>query len=387
MNSICPACATEPRPPSRFVSAQSRRRFVQSLALAGAGWASGLPSLPAAENAPAERARRLDIKLGFDNFSIRGLGWKAGRILEYAATLKVDSVFFSDLKVYESLDDAHLRELKGKADGLGLSIQAGTFSICPTSKACTKDYGTPEEHLALGIRVAKAVGSSVLRCVLGNGDDRKVEGGIDRQIAETVKVLKNVRSRALDAGVKIAVENHAGDMQAPELVGLIETAGRDFVGATMDSGNATWTIEAPMENLEILGPYALATGMRDSMVWDSPDGAIVQWTAIGDGAVDFKAYVKRYAQLCPNTPFQLEIISGFQRPVPYLKPDFWKPYPKVLAKDFAPFLALARKGHAIDPFRPPAGTDRRVAEQEYQKAELERSVRYCREVLGLGLKA
>lgn len=370
-------------------SAASRRHFLQSLAVAGAGLAAGMPSLRAAEAAgtAATTVPRLGLKLGFDNFSIRGFGWKAGRILDYAATLKVDSVIFSDLKVYESHDDGYLKELKAKADALGIAIQAGTYSICPTSKSCTKDYGTPEEHLALGLRVAKTVGSSVLRCVLGNGEDRKVEGGIEKQIAETVKVLKNVRGKALDAGVKIAVENHAGDMQAPELVGLIEAAGRDFVGATMDNGNATWTLEAPMENLEILGPYTLTTGMRDSMIWDTPEGAVVQWTAIGEGAVDFKAYVKRFAQLCPNAPFQLEIISGFQRPMPYLKADFWKPYPKMLAKDLAPFLALARKGHPIDPFKAPAGVDRKVAEQEYQKAELERSVRYCRDVLGLGLKA
>ena len=52
------------------------------------------------------------------------------------------------------------------------------------------------------------------------------------------------------------MENHAGDMQAWELVNLIEAAGPDFVGATMDPGNATWTMEDPMVNLELLGPYA-----------------------------------------------------------------------------------------------------------------------------------
>ena len=69
-----------------------------------------------------------------------------------------------------------------------------------------------------------------------------------------MKVLKSCRSRALDAGVKVAVENHAGDMQARELVTLIEAAGKDFVGAVVDSGNATWTLEEPLGNLEILGP-------------------------------------------------------------------------------------------------------------------------------------
>ena len=52
-------------------------------------------------------------------------------------------------------------------------------------------------------------------------------------------MLKHGRSRALDAGVKIAIENHAGDMQSWELVQLIESAGKDYVGANLDMGNAT----------------------------------------------------------------------------------------------------------------------------------------------------
>jgi hypothetical protein len=81
-----------------------------------------------------------------------------------------------------------------------------------------------------------------------------------------------------------------------------------------------------MQNLEILGPYAATTGIRDSAIWESPEGAWVQWTAMGEGDIDFKAYMSRYAELCPNVPVILEIISGITRPYPYLKPDFWKPY-------------------------------------------------------------
>ena len=108
----------------------------------------------------------------------------------------------------------------------------------------------------------------MLRVVLGNGDDRRTEGGIEARIADTVKVCQSQRSRAVDAGVKIAVENHAGDMQAWELVALIEAAGKDYVGANMDSGNATWTMEDPLASLEILAPYVLTTSLRDSAIWD-----------------------------------------------------------------------------------------------------------------------
>ena len=205
-------------------------------------------------------------------------------------------------------------------------------------------------------------------------------------IAETVKVLKRVRGFAVDCGVQVAVENHAGDMQAAELVTLIEAAGADFVGATMDSGNATWALEDPLDNLEVLGPYALTTGIRDSALWPTRDGAVLQWTAMGEGVVDWKRYFRRFAELCPNTPVQLEIISGRPIPIPYFEDDFWEAYPNVRPREFARFLKLGRDGTPRRPFRVTSGATGKHAEGRYQKEQLERSVRFCREGLGLGLK-
>lgn len=329
---------------------------------------------------------RPQIKLGFDNFSIRAFGWKAPQLLGYAASLKLDTVLFSDLDVYENHSDAYLKDIRKKAADLGLEIQAGTGGICPSSNYFRDRFGTAEEHLTLAIKVARTLGSPVVRCYLGNSEDRKSEGGIDVHIKNTVEVCKRVRSVALDSGVKIAIENHSGDMQAWELVRLIEDAGRDYVGATMDSGNATWTLEDPLVNLEILGPYAVTTGIRDSAVWENADGAVVQWAAMGDGIVDFKVYMERFAQLCPNVPVQLEIISGSPRAFPYFKDSFWKPYPKVRPHEFARFVSLANRGKPVEPFKAPEGVDRKEADRRFQKAQLERSIRYCKEVLGLGLK-
>lgn len=362
----------------------SRRRFVKSLVVAGAG--AALEASTPGQSSSAVTTRN-KIKLGFDNFSIRAFGWKAPRLLDYAASLKVDSLFLSDLDVYESFNDSYLKEIKAKADGLGIQIHAGTGSICPSSKTFDKKRGTAEEHLALTIRVARAVGSPVARCYLGNADDRRSPGGIEAHIKNVIKVCKSVRRQALDAGVKVGVENHAGDMQSWELVTLIEEAGRDFVGAAMDPGNATWALEDPLRNLETLGPYAVTTSVRDSVVWEYEDGAKVQWAAVGEGTVDFPAYMKRFAELCPGVPVHIETISGFARPLPYLKSDFWKSYEKARAHDFAMFVALAKRGKSIDPFKVAEGKDKRAAEQEYQKGELERSLKYCREALGLGLKS
>src|SRR5438105_8251553 len=319
-----------------------RRAFLKMTAMTSAGLA--LAGIASSAEAPAAKKK---LKLGFDNFSIRAMNWKAPALLDYAASLKLDSILISDLDAYESLEQKPLKEVKAKADDLGIQIHAGTWSICPTSKFFKNKWGTAEEHLALGIRVAKELGSPVIRCILGMGDDRKTEGGIEARIADTIKICKACRSRAMDAGVKIAIENHAGDMQAWELVELIETAGKEYVGATLDSGNATWTMEDPLASLQTLGPYTLSTGIRDSMVWGYNDGVKVQWTAMGEGLVDWKVYIEKFTKLCPHAPINLEIISGFSRALPLYQPDYWKIWPKARASDLARFLAMARLGKPL----------------------------------------
>jgi sugar phosphate isomerase/epimerase len=340
----------------------------------------------AAAAAAIPRVAPRKIKLGFDNFAVRAMGWKGAELLDYAASLKVDVLFITDLDAFGSLEEAALKDLKKKADDLGVQIYAGSWSICPTSYRFKNTWGSAEEHLRLALKVAKLVGSPVARVILGSGEDRVKGAGIEEHIASTVKVCKAVKAQAVDSGVKIAIENHAGDLQSWELAALIEEAGKDYVGANFDAGNAVWALEDPIANLEALGPYAVSNSLRDSAVWETPEGCVVQWTAVGEGQIDWKAYMAKYAELCPNVPFCIETISGFNRPFNYLKPEFWKAWPKARAHEFSRFVAFAKRGKARDPWKAPAGVDRKKADQDYQKGELERSIKYCRETLGLGTK-
>ena len=192
------------------------------------------------------------------------------------------------------------------------------------------------------------------------------------------------RADALKAGLKIAIENHGGDLHSWECRQLIEAAGTDFVGCNFDSGNAAWTLEDPMDALETLGPVTICSSLRDNMVWATPEGAAVQWTAAGDGLIDWKALAARWAQLCPQVPIMIETISGAQRAFPYKQPDFWKHYdrrPEKLAK----FEALAARGRPLTAFKAPAGTEGKTVTQEFQKAEIAKSIAYLRREIGLGL--
>ena len=329
----------------------------------------------------------MQLPLGIDNYSLRAVGWNAAQLIDYAASLRLDVLMLSDLAVFGTREETHLRDLRARAADHGLALQVGMLSISPSSVMFDPRRGTAGEQLRETIRVAAAVGSPLARCVLGKVDDRRSPGGIGARIAETVAVLHSVRSFAQDHGIKVAVENHAGDLQARELLGLIDAAGRDWVGALVDAGNATWALEEPLRTLELLAPVALTTGIRDSALWPAPDGAMLQWAAVGEGSVDFKSYFAQFARLCPQVPVVLETISGRPIPIPFRAPGFWDAYPGNDPREFAGFTAWLERGRPRPPFVPPAGAAGVLAEQEQQRAELERSVRYCREVLGLGRRS
>ena len=340
----------------------NRRHFLQSTLTAAA--ASVVPELRAAPTGK--------LMIGMDYFATRATGWKATQIIEYAASLKLDALFLSELVPFESFEDDYLKKLRAQIDAAGIKVYVGGRSICKTSNMWEGKYGTPDETMALIIRVAKALGSPVARCVLGNYKDRATDGGIARHQEEVLKVFKAAKSRCEAEGIKISIENHAGDQQSQELRALIETAGKDYVGACIDPGNAVWALEDPMHNLEVLGPVVNCSSVRDSMIWETPEGAMVQWTAIGEGLVDYSAYMKRFAELAPGVALMVETISGFSRPMPYLKDEFWKSYPNAPASSLAGWLAMMKRGHEIPPFKAP----NKEAEATYQKGELERSVKW-----------
>ena len=362
-------------------SGVSRRSFIQK---AGRGIAAA-PLATLAAGAPPAGA---PVRLGIDLFSIRSQGWSAFQFLDYAAKLGVEVVHFSEPRFLGGLEESHLRKVKTHADKLELSIEIGLGCICPTSKRFVASDGPAEEQLIRMFGVAKLLGSPIVRAYLGSWQDRA--GGMEPHIERTVKVLRGVRSRALDLGLKVAMENHAGDLQAREMKTLIEEAGRDYVGSCLDSGNPVWAIEDPHLTLETLAPYVLTTHARDSAVWEEPGkGIAVQWTAMGEGTVGIDRWLKRFAELCPGRPLSLEIIITRQPRIHnYLDPAFWDSFRSTPAWEFARFLRLAREGSPRHPPEPPGGAKPNSAEYkafliEEERTALERSIRSARTSLGL----
>ncbi len=352
-----------------------------------------LQALPAAlAGAAAAASEEVPVKLGFDTYSIRAFQWKVPQLLDYAASQKLDTIQISALSDYESFDAAYLQRVKEQAARLGIAIDGGMGYICPSSKSFNPNGPPARERLLEGLRVAKAVGAVSMRCIMGTGADRLGPLPIEAHMENTIKVFRSVRAEALDLGVKLALENHAGDMQAREVKTIIEESGKDLVASCLDTGNPIWVVEDPFVALETLAPYVVTTHVRDSAVFEHPRGAAGQWVALGDGNVDFVRFMERFRTLCPHSSLQLEIITG--RPptvLPYFEPEFWKAFPKMPAWEFARFVALAKSGH---PFmgtmvvEDAAGAKTPAIEaalKEQQRTDLERSFAYAKKKLNVGI--
>jgi sugar phosphate isomerase/epimerase len=317
------------------------------------------------------------VKLGIDRFSLRSQGWTPFQYLDYCAKQQAKVVHFSEIRFIGSLEPDNLRRVRGRAEELGIEVEIGMKSICPTSKMFEAKDGTAEQQLSRMIDSAHLVGSKIVRAVLGSADDR-MTAPIGKHIEATVQVLKNVRSKAMDSGIKIAIENHAGDMQGHELRTLIQEAGPDFVGACLDSGNPLWTLEDPHATLEALSPYVLTSHVRDSAVWTTNEGAAVSWVRMGQGNVDIDTYVKDYARLCPGRALSMECIVFGPRMFPYRNEKFWDAYRDVPAWDFERFVKIAELGkpRPEDPWETPD-------QKERERQDLEASLAYTNRLLGL----
>lgn len=326
------------------------------------------------------------LRLGVDSYTLRAWRWDAIQLLDYAATVGIDAVQFSELPhiarpMEKATDEGFLKRVRARAERLGIQIEMGTWGVCPTSRAFQPKWGTAAEQLGLAIRVASVLGAKTVRCVVGNQVERTDNGPVEKHIQAMVGVCRAVRDQALRAGVKIAIENHK-DLRAEEMRYLIEQAGPDYVGVCLDTGNPIWVLEDPLQTVEILAPYTVTSHFRDTAIWKHPQGAAFQWVAMGEGNVAIDKVVREFVRRCPNAGFNLEIITG--RPpdiLNYLDPQFWKPFQKVTAKDFARLVALAQAG------RPFHSAKMAPNDPEQQRTDLERSLKYCREVLGIYWRA
>jgi sugar phosphate isomerase/epimerase len=342
----------------------NRRSFMIGTA-AAALWASRPKALAPSTAGPA---------LGSIDGSVGGNNFSPAQFLDYLSSINLTWAMLS-LSPDVLHDEAAIRAVRAHADQLGIKLQLAFGSVCPTSKSFNPQLGTLEEQVARGLKASQIFGARCMRCVLG-GDPERPQ--IEMHIENMAKAVRGLRSRILDSGVKLAVENHGGDLQAREMKGMIEAVGTDVMGVCLDSGNPVWMLEDPHMTLEMLIPYAETCHVRDSAVWKTQDGIAVRWVNMGEGNVDIDGWLRKFIAAKPGMPIIFEnLVSGAPRVHHIYDPAFWDNWRKMPAWEFSRFLAIADRGTPKPATPRPAG---KTAGQQ-RIDDLEVCVRYTRELL------
>jgi len=340
-----------------------RRRFIVN-GVAAAACATVLRGATAA----------VSVELGSIDGSVGGNNFTPTQFLDYLGSIKLTWAMLS-LSPTILGDEAAVRAIREHADRLGIKLQLAFGSVCPSSRAFATQQGTLEEQISRSLRASQIFGASCMRCILGSDTERPQ---IAMHIDNMVKAVRSLRSRILDSGVKLAWENHGGDVQAREMKPAIEAMGTDVIGVCLDSGNPVWMLEDPRMTLEVLGPYALTCHVRDSAVWLTPDGIAVRWVNMGDGNVDIDSWLRQFIATHPGLPIIFEnLVSGAPRVHKIYDQTWWANWSKTPAPDFARFLAIAEKGKPVPPPAPQPG--KTAGQQKID--DLNVCVRYTRDLL------
>lgn len=333
---------------------------------------------------PTEESR--NIPLGIGNHSLRAMKPNAAELIDFATKHRLDSVQFNTFAPFENLETKHLERLKEQAVANGISLYVGVGSISEQSVKFSDRYGDADTLVREGLRVARLLGSPIIGVRIGLLDDRYTGGGIRPKMEEVSRRMKSFGGAVKDAGIKFAFENHAGDMRSEELLELIEMTGEDICGAFFDPGNAIYAMEDPAVALETVGQHIICCQARDVVIWPSEEGATFQWTAAGEGMMDFNHYTRYLSTHCPGVPIHIETISNSPRQIPFLNKEYWDGFPELKATGIIDFLKLVREGHPIEVAQAPPGADKKAFDMENQVNDLLKSTTYLRDVYGVGLK-
>jgi sugar phosphate isomerase/epimerase len=261
---------------------------------------------------------KFSIRVGLDGRKYPGnaeLG--AFGLLDKAKETGTDGVFFRTvLDIAPTLDDGFLGEVAAHARSLGLYLEMGLGKVNPYNTAEAPEVraiGNGDYLLGMTrmIEAVTAIGCTALWADTANF--QRFEWGrfaIDRfrtdvtwneQLLATQRFIEKLRPVLVERGAAIALETHE-EITTYEIVRMIEAAGSDILGVTLDLANVVVRGEEPVAATRRVAPYVLKTHMRDLILYPGPNGFQRQIRAIGDGSIDWHAVLGaiRDAGATPN---------------------------------------------------------------------------------------
>ena len=237
----------------------TRRQFLHSSLLAGAGLAAG----SAAAIEPIRRDGPSHLRLSIAAYSFRKEltskpkpAMTLDDFIDLAAALDLDAVELTAYYFPRTTPD-YLAHLKGRCTRLGLDVSGtavGNNFCVADPAALKKQIDSVKEWTEHSARL----GAKTMRIFAGNvakGDDA------DKARARCVAAIQEACDHAAQFGVYLALENHGGITGTLEqILALVKAVKHDWFGVNLDTGN--FHTDDPYSDLEKLAPYAVTAQVK-----------------------------------------------------------------------------------------------------------------------------
>lgn len=262
------------------------------------------------------------------------------QLMDYIVELGLEGIHMDD-KAFGSMDEKHFNRVRDYARERNLYLE---YNFAMPSQI----YDSSVQHeIEDGIGIARAIGADVAKIGMNLSRPQPVAASkfhpqVMEQLEGVVKKLKIAAPLAEKSGIRLAVENHT-DAFSEEVIWVLDRVNHPFVGACIDTVNGLHVTENPITAVENLAPRAFTNHFRDNKIIIQPDGFKMTGAALGEGDLD----MQRAYELIHQNPEvnRLNIELDLQCPL----------------DDMQEALRVEREA-------------------------LQRSIRYCREVLGIGIK-
>ncbi|MCE6078422.1 TIM barrel protein [Agrobacterium vitis] len=266
------------------------------------------------------------MKLGIDGIKLPEAK-KRGPLasLDHVSALGLAGIFFSTaLDMSPTLDLGALRDIRAKADELGLYLESGIGKInpyCSAEEPALRAAGDGDiiAGFARMIEASAAIGCHELWVAPGNfkseyrgrlANDRfRTDVTWEDQLLGMEKVLQKLAPVARANGTHMNIETH-DEITSFEILRLIEKVGADCVGVVFDTANGLQRGEHPVFAAKRLAPYIRQTHIKDAYVGRAPGGLDFQTRPVGDGIVDFATILPILANANPALNLSLEVAQS-----------------------------------------------------------------------------
>ncbi len=261
---------------------------------------------------------------------------------------------------------ADLRQLRAQAEQLGMYLEGmvqlprnGQTSAFEKSIQDAKDAG------AQCVRAA-ALSGRRYESFASLADWRKFVGDSRQSIEAALPILEKYK-------MPLALENHK-DWTADQLVELMKSHSTEYLGVCLDFGNNIALLDDPLNVVEMLAPFTIATHVKDMAVAWYDDGFLLSEVVLGQGFLDLPRMLRLIRQSRPATRFSLEMITRDPLQVPCLTEKYWVTFPDRNGVFLARTMQLVQRYKSAKPLPSISGLSPEAqlqAEQENVQASME----------------